>query len=106
GFGERVELRAMLAQKAPRLVVALADDPEHFGIDGLCRLLAERLRPAITAASAEVGIVARCELYHAECIAHAPTGHHATSKAGGLLDVAFRAGRPRAVDHFFGGAAA
>lgn len=42
GLGEGVELFAVGGQETPSLFVALADDPEHFGIDGLGSRLAER----------------------------------------------------------------
>ena len=46
--------------------MALADDPEHLGIDGLRRLFAEWLFAAETACAPQVRILARGELHHAE----------------------------------------
>ena len=38
---QRVERLPVLAEQAPRLVVALADDPQHLGVDDARGLLAE-----------------------------------------------------------------
>jgi len=48
GFGKQIELLAIRAEKPPRLVVALADNLEHLGIDGFSSLLAERPRVSVT----------------------------------------------------------
>ena len=44
GFGKQIKLLTMRAEKPPGLVVALADNLKHFGVDNLSRLLAERPR--------------------------------------------------------------
>jgi hypothetical protein len=49
GLGEGVELFAVGGQETPGLFVALADDPEHFGIDGFGGRLAERSGPGVPA---------------------------------------------------------
>ena len=52
-----------------------------------------------------VGILPWRELHQPESLAHTPARDHATSQAGGLLDIAFGPGRLRAIDDLLGRAA-
>ena len=61
---------------------------------------------AVALRSAQVRVLARRELHHADPLAHAPARDHAPRERGRLLDVALGAGRLRAVDDFLGGAPA
>src|SRR5690606_8129447 len=59
--------------------------------------------PAVERGDAEVAVLARCELYHAERVAHAPARDHVSRECGDLLDVILGACRPRAIHDFLGG---
>src|SRR5205085_9675886 len=88
---ERIERLAMLVEQPLRLVVAFADDPPHFLVDELRGFLAERALTGIRRRPAQIGILARRELHHADALAHAPARDHLARQRGDLLDVALRA---------------
>src|ERR1044071_5726414 len=86
--------------------MAFVDNSEHLGVDDLCRFLAERLAGSKLALAVQVRIVSRRQLYQSDSFAHAPARHRAPRQGGGLLDIAFGAGRFSAIDNFLSGAAA
>src|SRR5512140_1969221 len=94
---ERVERLAVRAEQAQRLSMALADDALHFLVHQPRGFLADHPLAPEAANAAEIRIVARRKLDHAERVAHAPARDHVAGEGGGLLDVAFGTRRARAV---------
>src|SRR6185503_5881412 len=84
-------------QESLGLIVALADDLEHLGVDGFRCLLAEWLLTLETIRAQERVLLGR-QLNEPNPLAHAPASDHTTSQACGLLDVVFGPSRLSAVD--------
>ena len=86
----------MCGQESLGLIVALADDLEHLGVDGFRRLLTERLLSRKTI-RAQVKVLLGRQLNESNPLAHAPASDHTAGQGGGLLDIVFGSGRLSAV---------
>src|SRR6185312_6856859 len=96
---QSIQFPTMGAEKAQRLLMALANDRPNLGIDHTRGRLAEWPLSAKPTAG-QIRILTWRKLHHAELIAHAPSSHHVSREVRGLLDVAFSTGGFGAVDNF------